>query len=155
MMRFCPAFHAVQLMKEVCIGFITTFSNPKDIYLLLVQKNPLITVIIIIITNTALPIKPLVMYSFVTKTFQILIPKIMQPYLQNNPPTPPSRGRGVGGGVTGYTETGMMEGSRGFLFRTILASIFGIAQFTSNFFWWCEPSRALDGIFHSQDIPYF
>ena len=34
MMRFCPAFHTVQLMKQVRIGFIVTFSNQEKIAIL-------------------------------------------------------------------------------------------------------------------------
>ena len=59
MMRFCPAFHTVQLMKQVRIGFIVTFSNQEKIAIgFLEQKNPpiIIIIIIIIITNTTLPI---------------------------------------------------------------------------------------------------
>lgn len=55
MMRFCPAFHTVQLMKQVRIGFIVTFSNQEKIAIgFLEQRNPLI--IIIIFTNTTLPL---------------------------------------------------------------------------------------------------
>ena len=118
MMRFCPAFHAVQLMKQVRIGFIVTFSNPKKIVIVFGAKEP---------TNRHhhhhhyyykydTSYKPLVMYSFMTQTFQIFIPKIMQPLLHNkeHSPNPPSPKKSGGGGVTGYTVTGMMEGFRGF-----------------------------------------
>ena len=63
----------------------------------------IIIIIIIIITNYKYDTsyKPLVMYSFITQTFQIFIPKIMQPLLHNkndSPTPPPQRRVGRGGG---------------------------------------------------------
>ena len=72
MMRFCPAFHTVQLMKQVRIGFIVTFSNQEKLLFVFGAKE---------LTNHHhhhykydTSYKPLVMYSFITQAFQIFIP---------------------------------------------------------------------------------